>query len=159
MQFTAYVGYYFCNKICWYNRASDVMRWCNFAQLTSCHIRSHNQRKNHIIAQCGDNGQFCKMYCNSNIVFDKKYSNILKSSSSNMVFTLCKYCSVVGRCIFKALWCFLLLFCYVYALQHDSTWSTFMAPKHNILRLRRPGNELDLLATWEDSKWRRILAW
>ena len=37
-------------------RDSDIMRWCDFAQLTSCRSRSHNQRKNRIIAQCGENG-------------------------------------------------------------------------------------------------------
>ena len=50
------------------NRDSDIMRWCDFSQLTSCRIRSHNQRKNRIIAQFGEKDQFCKMYSNSNII-------------------------------------------------------------------------------------------
>ena len=85
-------------------------------ELTSCRIRSHNQRKNRIIAQCGEDGQFCKMHSSSNVAFDKNYSSILKSSSSNMIFTWCKYCSAVGRCILKlyALWRFL-LFCNVHS--------------------------------------------
>ena len=37
------------------SRGSDIMRWCDFAQLTSCHIRSHNQWKNRTIAQRGEN--------------------------------------------------------------------------------------------------------
>ena len=35
------------------DRDSDIMRWCDFAQLTSYRIQSHNQRKNHVITQFG----------------------------------------------------------------------------------------------------------
>ena len=41
-------------------RGSDIVHWCDFAQLTSCRIRSHNQRKNHIIAECGEKGSDIK---------------------------------------------------------------------------------------------------
>ena len=69
--------------------------------------------KNRIIAQFGEKDQFCKMYSNSIIIltmyliiFWKKYSSILKSNSSNMIFTWCKYCSADLRCILKVLWRF-----------------------------------------------------
>ena len=57
------------------DRAFDIVHWCDFAQLTSCPIRSHNQRRNLIIAQCGEKGLDIKFS-------GKKYSSILKSSSS-----------------------------------------------------------------------------
>ena len=74
---------------------------------------------------------FVKMYSNSNIIltypiiFWKKYSSILNSSSSNMIFTWYKYCSAVGRCILKVLWRFLLLF-YNSTIERDR--SIFMTP-------------------------------
>ena len=40
--------------------ASDIVRWCDFAQLTSCRIQSHNQQKNCIIAQCREKGSDIK---------------------------------------------------------------------------------------------------
>ena len=41
------------------------------------------------------------MYSYSNVAFDKNYSSTLKFSSSNVIFTWCKYCSAVGRCILR----------------------------------------------------------
>ena len=104
-----------------WNRDSDIMRWWGFTQLTSCCIRSHN---------VGKTDQFCKMYSNSNIIlsysiiFWKKYSSILKSKSSNMIFTWCKYCFAVGRCILKVLWHFLLF----YNSTVECNQSIFMMP-------------------------------
>ena len=54
------------------DRASDIVRWCGFAQLTSCRIRLHNQRKNHIIA-CGEKG------------LDIKFSGKKTAAFSNLV--------------------------------------------------------------------------
>ena len=124
-----------------------------FHTIDLCRIQSHNQQKNRIIAQCGENGQFCKMYSNSNVVFDKNYSSILKFSSSNVIFTWCKYCSAVGRCILKLygiFLCFTTFTAQLNAVDFDGAC--------NILWYRRPGNELDLLATWQDTRWRRVLA-
>ena len=96
------------------------------------HLIASSVKKLHDCTMWGKRISFVKMYSNSNIIltyliiFWKKYSSIiLKSSSSNMIFTWCKYCSAVGRCILKALWRFLLLF-YKSTIERDR--SIFMTP-------------------------------
>ena len=114
--------------------------------------------------------RFHTMYSNSNIFdipvyicFQKKVLtsflttvlSILKSSSSTsiMIFTWCKHCSAVGRCIkfYGIFFC-----CFTTPVQHGSNVIEFHNAC-NILWSGRPGNELDLLARWQDSKWWRIL--
>ena len=91
------------------------MHWCNFAKLTSCRIRLHiSAKKLHNRAMWGKRISFVKstviqilLLTYPRVVtlflttdnFLTKYSSILKSSLSNMIFTRCKYCSAVGRYI------------------------------------------------------------
>ena len=112
-------------------RTSDIVRWCDFTQLTSCHIRLHNQWKNHIIAQCREKG--------SDIKFSgKKYSSILKSSSSNSWYLL----DVNIVLLLGDAWSFMAFsfFC-CFATARSNAIDFHDAS--NILWLRRLGNKLD----------------
>ena len=69
-------------------RASDIVRWCGFAQLTSCRIRWHNQQKIRIIAQCEENGQFVKCAVIQTLFFTKNTAAFLNLVlENNMIFT------------------------------------------------------------------------
>ena len=111
-------------------RASDIVRWCDFAQLTSCRIRSHNQQKNRIIARCGEKG--------SDIKFSgKKYSSILKSSSSSSWYSF----DVNTVLLLGDAWSFYGVFFCCFATARSNAIDFHDAC--NILWLRRHGNELD----------------
>ena len=98
----------------------------NFAQLTSCRIRSHNQRKNRIIAQCrGEKVSFVKCTVIQTLFLTKntaEFSNLVQTTWYSLDVNIF---SAAGRCILKL---YLMAFSPAVLLRLRAMRSIFMAP-------------------------------